>query len=289
MSYDYRAARDWVFGIRRDAETDKIAGYVPMPGSTMDRAVLLALVEFAPNIEPSTAALAKMLGTSERQVRRLLRRCEQLGLLTVRKRTGKRSEYVLTMTDPGLLVLPREASKPRTNSPPTPDCPSSPPRTNRPPKQTSKADKKADKISEPFRLDGSAPPVADSGKAKTGKAAKPKRAEPTAPPGAYKQVVDCYFEAFKAQHGREPVFDGVEGRAVNRLLAKLKGDALEACRRVRNAFTTFRAASVTIRAIASTPDAFASPETPRGGAAVQRGPHDAELIARLRAEGTANA
>jgi hypothetical protein len=288
VSYDYRAARDWVFGIRRDAETDKISGYVAMPGSTLDRAVLLALIEFAPNIEPSTAALAKMLGTSERQVRRLLRRCEQLGLLTVRKRTGKRSEYVLTMADPGLLVLPQEPSKPRTNSPPTPDCPSSPPRTNRPPKQTSKADKKADKISEPFRLEGSAPPVACSGKPKRGKAAESKRAELIAPPGAHKQVVDCYFAAFKVQHGFEPVFDGTEGKAVNRLLAKLKGDAAEACRRVRNAFTTFRAASVTILDIANKPDAFASAETPKG-VGVQHGPHDAELIARLRAEGTANA
>lgn len=119
-----------------------------------------------------------------------------------------------------------------------------------------------------------------------GKTAKPTRTE-LAPPGAHKQVVDCYFDAFKAQHGREPVFDGADGTAVKRLLKKLKGDGAEACRRVRNAFTTFRAASVTIRLIATNPDAFASPEAPKG-VGVQRGPDDAKLIARLRAEGTAN-
>jgi hypothetical protein len=141
-SYDYRRARDWVFGMIR--EDERVVAYKPGPANIQERALLLALVEFAPNIEPSTTALAMMLGTSERQVRRLLRTSEQKGLLRVEQRPGQRSRYVLTTLDPGLIVRP-DASSPLTNSPPTPDGQSSPPRTNRPPKQTSKADKEADK------------------------------------------------------------------------------------------------------------------------------------------------
>lgn len=121
MAYDYRAARDLVFGIRR--EGDKVIGYTRTPASIKERALLLALVEFAPNIEPSTASLATMLGTSEREVRRLLRSAEAKGLLRVELRTGHRSRYVLTC-DPGHSVPPQEGqndAEPRTPCPPTPD------------------------------------------------------------------------------------------------------------------------------------------------------------------------
>lgn len=117
-------------------------GYVHTLASIKERALLLALVEFAPNIEPSTASLAIMLGTSEREVRRLLRSSESKGVLSVELRTGRRSRY--TLADPGHRVPPDNTS-PRTPCPPTSDTLSSPPRTPCPPKQTSKAGKEADK------------------------------------------------------------------------------------------------------------------------------------------------
>jgi hypothetical protein len=171
VAYDYRQARDRIFGVTR--ENGKIAVYEPGPANIQERAMLLALVEFAPNIEPSTMLLASMLGTSERQVRRLLRSCEDKGLLRVELRTGHRSRYHLTAAaDPGLSVLPDPGPivppahpEPRTDSPPTPDQLSGAPRTNSPPKQTTKADKKADNDLASFRLLSSEPPKKKSSKA----------------------------------------------------------------------------------------------------------------------------
>lgn len=226
-----------------------------------ERALLLALIEFAPNIEPSTTRLAQMLGTSERHVRRLLRGLESRGLVTVELRPGRRSRYTLHLPDPGPIVPPDQLS-PRTDSPPTPDQLSSPPRTIGPPKQTTKADKEADKDHSPFRL--AAPERPSKGRKRTA----------TTDPSAHKVVVDFYFQAFEDRHARKPVFDGAEGKAVERLLDKLGGDASEACRRIRIAFGSWKGASVTIRDIATKPDAFASAEPPRNGRGapiVQRG------------------
>jgi hypothetical protein len=78
--------------------------------------------------------------------------------------------------------------------------------------------------------------------------------------GAHQQVVAHYHAAFAAKHGRQPIFDGADGKAVKRLLEKLKGDVKECCRRITIAFASYRSASVTIRDIASKPDAFASLE-----------------------------
>jgi hypothetical protein len=105
---------------------------------------------------------------------------------------------------------------------------------------------------------------------------------------AHRQVVESYFEAFRAQHGRDPIFAGAEGKAVLRLLEKLKGDAPEACRRIGVAFRNYRQATVTIFDIAKRPDSFTSDDPPRrGAAAVQLGDLPPELEAAARARGEA--
>lgn len=118
-------------------EGDRVVAFAPSKAGIMERALLLALVEFAPNIEPSVPKLAVMLGTNDRQVRRLIQRCESLGLLHVVHRVGQRSRYELTLPDPGLSVTPDGAS-PLTERPGTPDTQSGEPLTERPPKQTTK-------------------------------------------------------------------------------------------------------------------------------------------------------
>jgi hypothetical protein len=272
VSYDYRTARDLIFGIVRHEGSDRIKEITPTRATASERALLLALVEFAPNIEPSIATLAKMTAMDARSIRRLIGACKSKGLLELRPGLGQLATNRYTLLDPGHTAPPDIRSPDKFDT--YPGQIRHLPRTVCPPKQT----KKQTKDHEPFRLVGSAPTYAAPGKA-----TKPKRGATAGTPSADQQVIDCYFEAFKAQHGREPTFDGADGTAVKRLLAKLKGDGAEACRRVRNAFTTFRAGSVTIRDIASKPDAFASAEIPKG-VGVQRGPGDAEVVARMRAE-----
>jgi hypothetical protein len=259
VAYDYRQARDRIFGVTRD--NGKIVAFEPGDTTPAERLLLLALVEFAPNIEPSTLALAKMMNVDERQVRRLLRALEQKGRLVVERRGGRRSRYHLTDADPGHHVpdpghgVPPDETSPRTPRPPTPDVVSSPPRTPRPPKQTSKADKKADKDPEPYRLVVPEPPKKRSKKAKGAEV----------DPISYRSVVDAYFVGFRGKHGKDPVFGSAEGSAVKRLLVKLNGDPAEACRRVANAFASWRGGSVTIGDIATKPDAFTTLEPPRSG------------------------
>jgi hypothetical protein len=261
VAYDYRQARDGIFGVKRD-DAGKVVAFEAGAATIEERALLLALVEFAPNIEPSTTLLARMLNTSQRQVRRLLRRVEDKGLLGVEHRPGHRSRYVLLTLDPGLSVLPDPGpivlplkAPLRTDSPPTPDQGSGVPRTNSPPKQTIEADKKADKDPEPYRLVVPEPPRKRSKKAKGAEV----------DPISYRSVVDAYFVGFRWKHGKDPVFGSAEGSAVNRLLGKLNGNAVEACRRIANAFGSWRGASVTIGDIATKPDAFATLEPPRNG------------------------
>lgn len=99
-------------------------------------------------------------------------------------------------------------------------------------------------------------------------ASKTPKREPKAPVGEIKPghtaVTTHYFNAFEAKRGCKPIFAGAEGKAVAALLEKLKGDVAECCRRIDNAFSSFRGASVTIREVAANPDAFTSAETPRG-------------------------
>jgi hypothetical protein len=126
-----------------------------------------------------------------------------------------------------------------------------------------------------------------------GKAPKKRssRSKPRSPQGpAHQQVTKAYFEAFRAQHGRDPIFAGAEGSAVSRLLKKLegKGDAPEACRRIGVAFRNYRKATVTILDIARAPDSFASDDAPRRNAvAVQRGGLNPDLLEAARARGEA--
>jgi hypothetical protein len=170
VAYDYRQARDRIFGVTR--ENGKVIAFEAGATTPAERLLLLALVEFAPNIEPSTVLLARMMNVDERQVRRLLRSLEQKGRLLVEQRAGQRSRYHLTDADPGHHVppnpghgVPPDEPSPRTPCPPTPDTTSGGPRTPRPPKQTSKADKKADNDLEPFRLHSSEPPKKKAPKA----------------------------------------------------------------------------------------------------------------------------
>jgi hypothetical protein len=142
--YDYRAARDWVFGLRR--EGDRVIGPFETTTTARERLLLLALIEFAPNIAPAVGTLAAMTKTDERTVRRLLRSCEMKGLLRIEARPGANSRYVLTLeaSDPGHSAPP-DTMPPLALRQATPGTAPGLPRAQRPPKQTSKADKKADK------------------------------------------------------------------------------------------------------------------------------------------------
>lgn len=212
MTFDYRAARDQIFGTQRDGD-GKIVGYRPTPAKLHERALLLALVEFAPNIEPSLTTLAAMLGTDDRHVRRLLRACQAKGLLHVQRRDGCRSQY--TLLTPGVFAPPGK-SVGRANRTQTPGKSAPPPPTDLPSKADKKADNEADKIHAPFRLEvlgpGDGPKKPEP---ETPKTRKPKRTKPAAfAAGAHKQVTDCYCTAFEAQHGRKAAFDGADGSAV---------------------------------------------------------------------------
>lgn len=180
--YDYRATRDWILGLHREAE--KVIGYTGNAATARERLLLLALVEFAPNIEPSTAALVSMTATDQRTVRRLLRSCEAKGLLKVVPRPGARSRYLLNPCDPGRCAPPDDTSS-GSMCPSTPGTAPAPPRVQRPLKQATKADKKADKsVSRATRLSSpSAKPVGTS------------RPQDWSPTEAH--------EAYAAQHGLE--------------------------------------------------------------------------------------
>jgi len=109
MSFDYRGSRDRVWGIVRRPDGG-FRGVVRRPGlSRSERALLLALIEFAPNIEPSVATLADMLESDDRTVKRLLRSLQTKGYLRVTMRTGERSFYELAL--PQIPVDEREAAR----------------------------------------------------------------------------------------------------------------------------------------------------------------------------------
>ena len=86
-------------------------------------------------------------------------------------------------------------------------------------------------------------------------------------PSAHRQVQAAYFEAFEAAYGRAPTWAGREGKAAKDLLTKLRDDADEACRRIRNAFSDpwWKSRNLTIGQIASAPDRFVAPSAPAGG------------------------
>lgn len=103
----------------------------------------------------------------------------------------------------------------------------------------------------------------------------------------HQRVTAAYFQGYKAKRGEDPVFDGAEGKAVNRLLAKCKGDADKACRAVAGAFADdWWSQRVTIQDIAKDPAKFLGPSRRSGRREVQGGAADvariAEKNARLR-------
>ena len=156
MFYDYRAARDHIFGVVRSG--DKIERIDPNGLTMVERMLLVVLVEFAPHIEPSIASLVKMTGMCERTVRGTLRSLEKKGAIKTTSRHGGRSHYELTVStsDPGKSCPPPRQQVPPCGNvtqgqelPPAPAADAGLPRQQMPPKQTNKADKKADNISAP--------------------------------------------------------------------------------------------------------------------------------------------
>jgi hypothetical protein len=220
--------------------------YIASPATMTERVLLLALVEFAPNIEPSTESLALMVGTDERSVRRLLRSCEAKGLLQVEHRTGRRSRYTITC-NPGFTVPP-DAESPLTESPSTPDSEPAPPRTQSPPKQTSKADKKADK-----KIARSASRTQESLKL------VPDEPKETSD---HVKIRTLYFERFESVRGAKPPFDSRDGKAIKDLLAKCSID--QAVQAIEGAFRCYRSDSVTIRLIANDPAQFIGAKAAKG-------------------------
>lgn len=85
---------------------------------------------------------------------------------------------------------------------------------------------------------------------------KPEGADPEQ--GAkHAKVVKFYFETFERKRGTKPTFDGGDGKAVTRLLAKCSGDAERACEAIAGAFADdWTAARTSIRAIANDPAKF---------------------------------
>jgi hypothetical protein len=194
--YDYRGTRDRIFGIVREPGSEKMKEVIETTASITQRVLLLALVEFAPNIEPSTATLARMLGTDPRSVRRLLRSCEQKGLLKVTLRKSASNLHATNhyeiLCDPGLKV-PTGAESVRTVSPNPTDCASGGVRVVSPPKRTSKADKEADSCAPHSR---------------TQKKAPEKQPEGTT------EARDHYVVEFERTRGAKPEFGSAWGRAV---------------------------------------------------------------------------
>lgn len=86
--------------------------------------VALRLVESLPHPEPSVVGIAVRCGIDERTVQRALGRLVDIGILTVTKRTGRRSAYAFSgAITPGTEPpLPPAQSHPTpgTESPPTP-------------------------------------------------------------------------------------------------------------------------------------------------------------------------
>lgn len=114
-TFDYRAARDRVYGLIRN-RSGRVVGYREPATTIAERALLLALIEFAPNMEPSKAALCRMLPADARRVKRLIASCQEKGLLEVHYRTGGRSRYVLLdlpfdPPDPLPMDPPKQTSK----------------------------------------------------------------------------------------------------------------------------------------------------------------------------------
>ncbi len=101
-----------------------------------------------------------------------------------------------------------------------------------------------------------APPEPEVAPPPAARVSKPSRPKPEAHP-RHADVVAAYFEAFQAAKGEKPPFDGADGTAVVRLLAKLGGDADRAIAVIRSAYADrFKASSATIRSISADPGRY---------------------------------
>jgi hypothetical protein len=121
----------------------------------LEKLVLLALIEHAPNIQPGMQRLANLTGLSERGVIGVIGKLESKGVLRVERSSGARSRYFLALdqcvaetTEPGAGVDSTHA--PRAGDPCTACRGTHAPRAGVPmngvhAKQTNKADNKADK------------------------------------------------------------------------------------------------------------------------------------------------
>ncbi len=109
----------------------------------LQRLVLIALIEHAPKIEPSIARLEIMTGLSRRTVQAQLQSLESAGVLRVEHRHGKRSAYSVDLDQ--CIPCARAGAAPVQELRPTRAGAAPPPVQELHPKQTSKADKKADK------------------------------------------------------------------------------------------------------------------------------------------------
>jgi hypothetical protein len=247
VTYDYRGARDRIFGIVR--EGDKVKAIIETTATITERTLLLALVEFAPNIEPSLSTLAKMLGTDPRCIRRLLRSCETKKLLRVTPRSEAGvhvSNHYELLCEPGLTV-PTDSKPVGVQSPNPAGAESGGVRVQGPTKQTKKADKKADKVArsashtqEPLKL-------------------VPDEPEETSD---HVKIRSLYFQRFESVRGAKPPFDSRDGKAIKELLAKCSVD--QAVQAIEGAFRCFRADTVTIRVIANDPAQFIGAKAAKG-------------------------
>lgn len=134
-----------------------------LKANIMERALLLALGEHSEGEGLTVPKLASMLGTSDRQIRRLLRSCEAKGLLQVQHRPGQSNTYALhpILRQGGRSVTPDAPSSPaptpteKAAPVATPDTQS--PRTTRPPKAAGQAPTGPASDEKPARTDR--PPV----------------------------------------------------------------------------------------------------------------------------------
>lgn len=247
MSYDYRGTRDRIYGIVRVKGADG-REHVTVPNknkaSSTECALLAALVEFAPNIEPSVATLANMLGMDPRSIPRVLKSCQKKGLLKVEARPGlgKKATNRYTLLHPG-QVVPRQIVTPDdlpplTISTATPDnCCAGPP-TDCHPKQITKADKEAEKESARAR------------------ARKPKIAlvEDPKATAEHAELTKLYFVRFEAARGVKPVFDSRDGKAIRDLLSACGVE--RAAQAIDGAFCSWWQDKITIRDVAANPSKF---------------------------------
>jgi hypothetical protein len=247
--------------------------------TTIEKVVLLAILDHwsakGPEPWPALARLEQWTGLGRSTIKRALRGLTQRGALGIRETRGGVNHYDLSALFRGDLPGPERTgvqSGPGSRAGRDPVQSGPGPGPERTPKGSKKESNEGTQGSASLSSASSfALEPSDSMKPKP-RSRKPKA--PTENGKAHAEVVDCYHAEYSAKHGKAPIIGAREGAAVKLLLEKLRGDAPEACQRVRNAFASFRADSVTIGAIASNPDAFASAAQPRNGGkgpSVQRG------------------